>query len=392
MKNKMFIPKTIHVGYNNRNDTYTGKLAYVIYTDTKGVKRKETSWESWRSKDITPDDHTNEPMSGFVLNKGVGGGKQSYGWNARNEYIRVYDPRGFEFEISVANLLFILQECTSTKGKGLEGDFIYAWDGKELVLLPTSSQEYIDCTSFTKLQDMKITAKDMKVGREYLNKKGETLIYMGRGLYHETDSWAVSTYIKSVKDHVYATPKTNNGDDQTKYEFLRKSGFTHLAKCVNEEEYGDFPSVLADFQMTPHLSELVGVELVEKIRTIRSVKWVDGERVYYDRRVNSFHKKIDENTYGEYSIEKYYPNVINTVINHKERHKESFYICQQAIITIGDDLTVTKESTTHKRVGYGYQHKPRKMEELVESEDTNPEDLGYGSLCLVTSEGVKINL
>jgi hypothetical protein len=46
--------------------------------------------------------------------------KQSrIGWNARNEYIRVYDPRDFEFEISVSNLLFILRECNCNKGKGL---------------------------------------------------------------------------------------------------------------------------------------------------------------------------------------------------------------------------------------------------------------------------------
>jgi hypothetical protein len=50
--------------------------------------------------------------------------------------VRVYDPRNFEFEISVANLLYILEETSSLKGKGLEGEFVYAWEGKELVLLP----------------------------------------------------------------------------------------------------------------------------------------------------------------------------------------------------------------------------------------------------------------
>jgi len=97
--NKMNIPETISVGYQERKDTYTGKLAYVIYTDAKGVLRKEKSWDSWRDKKIKATQHTNEPISGFVLNKGVGGSRESYGWNARNEYIRVYDPRGFEFEI-----------------------------------------------------------------------------------------------------------------------------------------------------------------------------------------------------------------------------------------------------------------------------------------------------
>ena len=36
LKNNIFIPKTINVGYQNRKGTYTGKLAYVIYYDKKG--------------------------------------------------------------------------------------------------------------------------------------------------------------------------------------------------------------------------------------------------------------------------------------------------------------------------------------------------------------------
>ena len=93
----IYIPEKIKVGYQNRNDTYTKKLAYVIYYDEKGKLRKETSWNSWRDEKIEPDDFDNEPTRGFVLNKKVGGDR--YGWNPRQTYTRVYDPRGFEFEI-----------------------------------------------------------------------------------------------------------------------------------------------------------------------------------------------------------------------------------------------------------------------------------------------------
>ena len=40
---KMNIPDIINVGYQERNGTYTGKLAYVVYTDSKGKLRKENS-------------------------------------------------------------------------------------------------------------------------------------------------------------------------------------------------------------------------------------------------------------------------------------------------------------------------------------------------------------
>ena len=115
---QLFIPKKINVGFQNRSDTYTQKLAYVIYYDLKGVLRKEKSWNSWRDHKIPNVEFANDPTEGFVLNKGVGGGRSS--WNRRNEYIRVYDPRDFEFEISVANLLFILRECDCSRGKGTD--------------------------------------------------------------------------------------------------------------------------------------------------------------------------------------------------------------------------------------------------------------------------------
>ena len=34
----IFIPKKINVGFQNRKDTYTGKLAYVIYYDEDGKR------------------------------------------------------------------------------------------------------------------------------------------------------------------------------------------------------------------------------------------------------------------------------------------------------------------------------------------------------------------
>lgn len=47
---QLFIPEKIKIGFQNRQGTYTGKLAYVIYFDKKGVLRKETSWQSWRDE------------------------------------------------------------------------------------------------------------------------------------------------------------------------------------------------------------------------------------------------------------------------------------------------------------------------------------------------------
>ena len=63
------IPRKINVGFQERKDTYTGKLGYVIYYDDKGKLCKEKSWNNWRNKSIPNQEFDNEPISGFVLIK-----------------------------------------------------------------------------------------------------------------------------------------------------------------------------------------------------------------------------------------------------------------------------------------------------------------------------------
>lgn len=206
----IYIPEKIKVGYQNRPDTYTKKLAYVIYYDEKGKLRKETSWNNWRDKKIDPDDFDNEPTRGFVLNKKVGGDR--YGWNPRQTYTRVYDPRGFEFEITIPNLLFILEHCDCLKGKGLDGEFVYGWDGKELVLIPVDSPDYKEIKKHTdKIQNGKrFKGRDLIIGATYLTKNDQKWVYMGR-----FDKWEQLTNCYFSKKYYWSPDDNKNG----KWEF-----------------------------------------------------------------------------------------------------------------------------------------------------------------------------
>jgi hypothetical protein len=180
MKSSIFIPEKLKVGFVDRPGTYTGKLAFVIYYDHKGLLRKEDSWEGWRDKNIAHLDLANEPTSGFVLNKKAGG--YGSGWHHRQSKIRVYDPRGFEFEISIENLLFILENTNSMKGKGLEGDFVYGWAGKDIVLIPSSSPDYLELTKFndTLHQKKNVKSKELVLGATYQTKTNNEYIYLGK--------------------------------------------------------------------------------------------------------------------------------------------------------------------------------------------------------------------
>lgn len=227
MKANIFIPKKINVGFQNRDDTYTGKLAYVICYDEKGKLRKEKSWNSWRDQNIPNEEFDNVPISGFVLNKRAGGVEESYGWNTRKTYCRVYDPRNFEFEITIENLLYILENANSIKGKGLEGDFVYGWSGKDLVLLPVESPDYKEITNYNNIifNNESIKAKDLIIGATYLDKENKEYVYMGKYDYF-------SIGYQWIENGEYKTSKY--------YKDVPYGHFKINCKCINDLNYGKY--------------------------------------------------------------------------------------------------------------------------------------------------------
>lgn len=279
MKTNIFIPEKINVGFQERNDTYTKKLAYIIYFDEKGVLRKETSWNSWRDKKIDNEIHENVPSSGFVLNKKAGG--YSTGWNHRQTYVRVYDPRGFEFEITVPNLLYILENATSTKGKGLEGDFVYGWDGKDLVLIPTESPDYKEIIEYNSVvhNQLKLKGKDLKLGTTYLTKDNEEWIYLGR-----FDVWDYD-YLRDTRGSY-----TNKRDWKTK-------GKGYFFKY--DSEYGD------GIKHIKSLNKFIGIvseecvgnyaELMDKLEHNSSYSPIDDSKdKYVDYTIEEFKEKAEK--------------------------------------------------------------------------------------------------
>lgn len=178
-EDSFFIPKKLVVGFNNRTDTYTGKIGYVIYYDAMNKLRKKTSWNSWRDQKIDPLYIDNEPIEGFVLNKRVGGER----WSQRITFVRIFDPRGFEVEISIDNLLYILNWCNTEK-KEIKGKLVYSYYGTELVLLPVNSTDYIESKEMSEKMFTKnsFKEKDLVPGTLYKCKSNTTnnVVYIGK--------------------------------------------------------------------------------------------------------------------------------------------------------------------------------------------------------------------
>ncbi len=313
--NQLFIPKKIKVGYQKRPDTYTGKLGYVIYYDNKGILRKEASWKTWCEKKEGSNEFENEPTEGFVLNKGVGGKRESHGWNARNEHIRVYDPRNFEFEISLPNLLFILKECNCSKGKGLEGKFVYAWDGTELVLLPTDSQDYKNSSNFTELQGKNVSSKELILGASYTTNKQKNLIYLGRFDYHyivqEDDKGEIKD--KGVcKKYVF-------WDDE---DFVYLNDLKSISVLNSDTVVSNYAELVDKYYKSSHGSKVVNLYMKE----IKSVKKNDWDRnIWYFEKDNQFYSCYTHYEWKKTTIESINPQGIFYIKDGLFIRKQFYY-------------------------------------------------------------------
>ncbi len=296
METQLFIPKKCKVGFNLRNDCYTGKLGYIIAYDGKQW-RKEKSWESWRQKvgqeynngngsyvngkwiqpkkilgeEVTPFEFDNIPTSGFVLNKKVGGYKSN--WNMRQTYARCFDPRGFEFEISIPNLLYILEHSNCMRGKGLEGEFLYSWDKKDLVLLPSEAPEFQQATNYTNLQSLKISSKDLTPGCSYKTKKEENLIYVGKHMWYQTD-WYGDKGRTGKKYYIFYNEIPRKYYENEGGYFIIKNDISFLAIKNSEQPVSNFAEIVDKFNSKSQSSDIAKCELVsgvfsDKITEIR---------------------------------------------------------------------------------------------------------------------------
>jgi len=308
MQEKLNVPAKLKVGFNKRNDTYTKKLAFVVYVKKNGDVSSTKSWNRWKDDKIPVEEYDNEPIQGFVLNRDVGGTQRSWSWNARREKVRVFDPRGFEIEITVDNLLFILQECSSIKGKGLEGEFVYGWSGSQIVLLPIESKEYKKSVEFTSLQTKKVTRKDMVEGCSYMTKQNEEVMYLGRHAWYELKYWGSQYHTRSFggkKKHIFLLLETK---EKGRYRYHVESGFTKLATRTSEtplDNYAEEYEKLKNSKYTSVPKKLVFRKVPPKKYNDPYSKGRTYHHYYYD---------LCRNNNGEYELgrynadeEKFYP-------------------------------------------------------------------------------------
>lgn len=256
----LYIPKKLKVGFQARNDTFDGKLSYIIYYDEKGVLRKEKSWEGWISKKHEPLEIDNEGITGLSLNKSIQ--RDNYHFGSGRNMIRVYDPRGFEYEITTDNLIGIINYCDLVKGE-LQGEYVYAWTkAGHLVLLPKNSEQYKKATEHTTVRNTKVSARDFTPGQVYDTKQGERAVYLGRMQYTDTEKYNPLSYIDKGIQHVFKNLTSND------FRVYAPAALGTISAVMEQEDLQD---VLDEFQAnikSKTFSKFVVRPLTEKDKAI----------------------------------------------------------------------------------------------------------------------------
>lgn len=248
----IFIAPKIKIGFQKRDDCFTGKLAYISYFDEKGKFRKEVSWEGWRSKDIPVEEYDNKPISGFTLNKDVK--RYSGDWfSSKRTLIRVHDPRGFEFEVTTENLIAILMH-TDCLRRGLIGEFVYAWSGQELVLLPTNSEEYTKAIQYTAGLSKKVKSKELVAGGSYKTKRDGDVVYMGKLNWYEYNIESCYRAGDRTEKKVSVFTKDDGKN------FFYKKSLTFLSELNSNGAVSNYAELMDKFHAKIYANKIVKIE------------------------------------------------------------------------------------------------------------------------------------
>ena len=199
---KIVTSPTMYVGYQKRTeDGEEIKLGFATYLPLNDTKKQKDAYEkrkstvdAWHETMVYDYKTRTRTASGLETNTidnsvALDGFKianhvRRYGWGGGNVVWRIEDPRGFELEISSANMASILDTTTLVHGV-ISGKCIWGWTGGKVVLLPEDSQPYKDAINTTSMETKNVAAKDVNIGDRVQLLNGTIGVWAGRLYYVE---------------------------------------------------------------------------------------------------------------------------------------------------------------------------------------------------------------
>ncbi len=212
------IPKTVYVGFQGRRTQDEVPLGFMTpYEDNAAGQKRRDSVDNWAKghsyyggasqKTFNSVIMENEPMIGFKIGRAI---RRTGGWNGSGaSYVRIEDPRGFELEITIENLVMCMGDTIIHDGE-LAQECVWGRDGGRNILLPTNSEPYRHSLDTAERVAAVLSLKDVKPGDEITLLTGEKGLYLG-GMYalsrtqesdYENDRTVTSLAVDSKKRYV----------------------------------------------------------------------------------------------------------------------------------------------------------------------------------------------
>lgn len=171
----------LYVGFHRTAGERMPVGRMVNYIDNKTNQRLRDKIDDWSNygtgskvklNSIIID---NTPMTGFRISRS----QINAGWYQTPDYIRVEDPRGFEVDITIPNMIMLTNNNILDNGEIMH-ECIWGRDGAINVLLPSNSAPYQEAIKNTDRQTTHVHVKKLKLGDHVVLKNGMKGRYMGK--------------------------------------------------------------------------------------------------------------------------------------------------------------------------------------------------------------------
>lgn len=229
------IPEKVYVGFQGRRGEDEVPLGFMTpYTDDEAGRKRQATVDQWaggrtygNAKTFNSVIIDNEPMYGFRLGRAI---RRSGHFGSGASYVRIEDPRGFELEISIENLVAVLEDVAMEHCEFV-GALVWgrtAGSQKNL-LMAVDSDLYRSAVKTKSAVAAAKSSKDFKIGDTIEAVTGETGVYMGM-MVGVVDGWKEPEPMSSKK------PVLRMTDADGKVTYL---GFVDLKGVVTKEHEGD---------------------------------------------------------------------------------------------------------------------------------------------------------
>lgn len=309
----MYIPKEIKVRvqsfingkYDHENKKWEHipqdtPLGFLTFIDEKGKLRKEVSWNGWGDKDI--GSFSNEPTSGFKMESTVTRSREWFGTG--RTMFRIIHPSNFKFEITANNLNEICLNHVINKGV-IEDKCVIAWDGLNLSLIPTSSEDYLEHTKHTEvITNGIVKPSELVIGKPYQDRNGRFYgYYLGKKSF---------VSIKEKKPEYNDYYYRNSKKDRT---FEIKYNYSNLFAHYYHDTYTSYTITKEPKVYNNDAKYLTEVEVQN---------YIDKVHLYGDFLIpDSFKGEFNKEKMEEFiKNHKYYKECVGYCVNHYTFHDD----------------------------------------------------------------------